>query len=316
MSLIHIALLNKLCGFRTFHLVLNCIVSQDFYGRYVKQPTASTPLPPHLFEDTKFVPYLKNAIGAIDGVHTLVYPPQSERAKCRNRKGQLSLNHLAACNFEMEFTYLLAGWEGSVADGFLFTEAVQNRGLSIPNGKYYLADAGFSFTDGLLVPFRGVRYHLREWAQGSEKPQNRNELYNLRHASYRNVVERIFGVMKRRWRIVREANSFSLVTNAKIISACAVLHNFIRKHDTDDNMEPWVDEQDEDIDNANNYSIGNLPGSSGTHGAAFARATMLRENIADAMWRDYQQVLEGRRTRRRGQAIRRREITRRQNNTV
>lgn len=31
------------------------------------------------------------------------------------------------------------------------------------------------------------------------RPQNREELYNLRHASARNVVERIFGVVKRRF---------------------------------------------------------------------------------------------------------------------
>jgi len=35
--------------------------------------------------------------------------------------------------------------------------------LSIPEGKYYLADAGYPLCDALLVPFRGVRYHLREW---------------------------------------------------------------------------------------------------------------------------------------------------------
>lgn len=33
----------------------------------------------------------------------------------------------------------------------------------IPNGKYYLADAGFALCDTLLVPYRNVRYHLQEW---------------------------------------------------------------------------------------------------------------------------------------------------------
>ena len=30
-------------------------------------------------------------------------------------------------------------------------------------GKYYLADAGFAIRDNCLVPYQGVRYHLREW---------------------------------------------------------------------------------------------------------------------------------------------------------
>jgi len=36
-------------------------------------------------------------------------------------------------------------------------------------GFYYLADAGFPSCGALLTPFRGVRYHLREWAHGNQK---------------------------------------------------------------------------------------------------------------------------------------------------
>jgi len=37
--------------------------------------------------------------------------------------------------------------------------------LTIPEGQYYLADAGFGVCDALLVPYRGVRYHLAEWGR-------------------------------------------------------------------------------------------------------------------------------------------------------
>jgi hypothetical protein len=30
-------------------------------------------------------------------------------------------------------------------------------------GKYYLADSGFPLCDVLMTPYRGVRYHLKEW---------------------------------------------------------------------------------------------------------------------------------------------------------
>src|SRR5882672_4067215 len=33
----------------------------------------------------------------------------------------------------------------------------------VPEGKFYLADAGYPLCDVLLVPFHGVQYHLREW---------------------------------------------------------------------------------------------------------------------------------------------------------
>ena len=35
--------------------------------------------------------------------------------------------------------------------------------LKVQPGKYYLADAGFSLASALLIPYRGVRYHLAEW---------------------------------------------------------------------------------------------------------------------------------------------------------
>jgi hypothetical protein len=39
------------------------------------------------------------------------------------------------------FVYILAGWEGSAADGRVLEDAL-NKGFNIPSGKYYLADAG------------------------------------------------------------------------------------------------------------------------------------------------------------------------------
>lgn len=35
--------------------------------------------------------------------------------------------------------------------------------FKIPKGKYYLADAGYGIQTGILPPYRGVRYHLKEW---------------------------------------------------------------------------------------------------------------------------------------------------------
>lgn len=61
----------------------------------------------------------------------------------------------------------MTGWEGSTADGRLW-EAARAIDLTIPNGKYWLADAGFPHCDLLLVPYRNVRYHLKEWAKGNQ----------------------------------------------------------------------------------------------------------------------------------------------------
>ncbi|KIL55985.1 hypothetical protein M378DRAFT_53883, partial [Amanita muscaria Koide BX008] len=58
--------------------------------------------------------------------------------------------------------YVLSGWEGSAADATVYNDA-RSTGFPIPADKFYLADAGYATCDELLVPYRGVRYHLAEW---------------------------------------------------------------------------------------------------------------------------------------------------------
>jgi hypothetical protein len=41
--------------------------------------------------------------------------------------------------------------------------------FQVPAGKYYLADAGYPLCDKLLVPYRGVRYHLAEWSRADTR---------------------------------------------------------------------------------------------------------------------------------------------------
>lgn len=52
----------------------------------------------------------------------------------------------------MQFLYVLTGWDGSVTDAFLFTDACLNS-VHIPEGYYYLGDAGFPVCETLLVPY-------------------------------------------------------------------------------------------------------------------------------------------------------------------
>jgi hypothetical protein len=105
---------------------------------------------------------------------------------------------------------VLSGWEGSVADLTLWLEARRIGALDIPEGRFVLRDAGFANCDTCITPYRGVRYHLKEWAKGSRRPQNKEELFNLRHAKLRNVIERIFRVMKARFKILTLLRAFKM----------------------------------------------------------------------------------------------------------
>ena len=66
----------------------------------------------------------------------------------------------------MRFTYTLTGWEGSATDARVYDDAITSD-LHIPEGKYLLADEGYPLRRELLVPYRGVRYHLAEWGRAN-----------------------------------------------------------------------------------------------------------------------------------------------------
>jgi hypothetical protein len=84
----------------------------------------------------------------------------------RSHKGRISTNVLAACTFDLQLCYLLTGWEGSAADSHVFDDA-HKTDFAITPGTYFLADAGFPSCDALLVPYRGICYHLQEWNQSN-----------------------------------------------------------------------------------------------------------------------------------------------------
>ncbi|KZT51836.1 hypothetical protein CALCODRAFT_418983, partial [Calocera cornea HHB12733] len=170
---------------RLFNQVLDALTSPEVYNAYVQLPENS--IPPGIRLESRFYPWFKDCLAAIDGSHIPANPGSEEKARYRDRKGATSINVLAACTFDMRFCYVLSGWEGSVADSTLFHDA-RAHDLLIPTGRYYLADAGFASCDVLLVPYRGVRYHLREWhAVRNRRPSTAKELFNYRHASARNV---------------------------------------------------------------------------------------------------------------------------------
>lgn len=187
---------------------------------------------------------------------------------------------LAACDFNMNFTYVLPGWEGSAHDSRVLDDAM-GKGFSVPQGHHYLADAGYSSNlPYLLVPYQKVRYHLKEQLQSQCKPQDMYELFNLRHASLRNVVERIFGVLKARFRILLLApRGYSLETQVKVLYALTAAHNFMNSCGQD----PWIEKPHSEADDTT-ADTGYMPEYSSQNNSR-------RDDIARLMWREYQVYL-------------------------
>jgi hypothetical protein len=76
---------------------------------------------------------------------------------------------------------------------------------------------------GFLPPYRDTRYHLREF--GVRRPQNPRGVFNLRHSSLRVTVERAFGSLKSRFRILYNKPFYPYQTQVKVVLAYCILHN-------------------------------------------------------------------------------------------
>ena len=136
-----------------------------FYTTFVKLPDANSPPPDYIQSSPKLSPFFDAALGAIGGTHINCSLSAEERSTSRNCKGVLTQNCLAACSFDLRFTYMLSGWEGSTTDSTLFHDS-HEVDLFVPPGRYYLADASFASCNVLLVPYQNVRYRLHEWKYG------------------------------------------------------------------------------------------------------------------------------------------------------
>ncbi|XP_062100238.1 uncharacterized protein LOC133806123 [Humulus lupulus] len=157
-------------------------------------------VPEEILKDFRYMPHFKNCIGAIDGVHVNAVIPPEDQVPFVGRKGIPTQNVMAICNFDMQFIYAYAGWEGSA------------------HGKYYLVDAGYPQITGFLGPYKGQRYHLPQFQRGS-KPTGYKEVFNQAHSSLRSVIERTFGVWKKRWKILRDMPSYPYQKQVKIVIA-------------------------------------------------------------------------------------------------
>ena len=113
-------------------------------------------------------------------------------------------------------------------------------------GKYYLVDSGYPNRTGYLAPFKGNTYDLPEFRLRRQRaPQGKFKIFNFLHSSLRKVIERVFGVLKQKWRILKAMPSFSPRRQKHIIIACMALHNFIRDSKLSDEE---FDKCDEDED--------------------------------------------------------------------
>lgn len=142
---------------------------------------------------------------------------------------------MALVNAKYEFIFVDVGAEGKASDGgvwkktslFDYLEDPENhlnfpapcvvQGIRDPIPFYFVADDAFALGGNLLKPYS---------MQGISA---RNRIFNYRLSRSRMVVENAFGILSTRFRIFRKEITMHPNGAEKIVLACTVLHNFLRR---------------------------------------------------------------------------------------
>ncbi|KAK4885926.1 hypothetical protein RN001_002197 [Aquatica leii] len=157
----------------------------ELYGRYINMP--------HTENDIRSV---QNKFYRIARFPRTSIPGCDDGEIFRNRKSYFSINIQAVCGANLKIVDVVARWPGSTHDATVFMNS----------------DSGYPIKNYFLTPL--------------SNPNNRQErLYNESHIRSRNVVERLFGVWKRRFPILAYGIRLKLDTAMAVIVATAVLHN-------------------------------------------------------------------------------------------
>lgn len=70
--------------------------------------------------------------------------------------------------------------------------------------RYYLVDSGYKLDKGYLVPYCDKRYHKRDFEGIGDAQMGNHDIFNYAHSSLRVAVEHSFGVLKKRWTILKD----------------------------------------------------------------------------------------------------------------
>lgn len=166
-------------------------------------------------------------LGALDGTHIPIKPPRGLETDYFNYKKYHSVVMLATVNADLLFTYVNIGAPGRCNDASIYNRCVLSEVIEDPiYSRYFMilnnqklqshliADSAFALSRTLLKPF----------PDRVDMPKTQST-FNYRLSRARCSVERAFGALKNRFRLLHRKLEFNLNNTIKIIKASAILHN-------------------------------------------------------------------------------------------
>ncbi|GFQ72962.1 nuclease HARBI1 [Trichonephila clavata] len=153
--------------------------------------------------------------GALDcSLIKILNPGGSLAETFRCRKGFFALNVQTVSDPDLSIRNIVVRWPGSTHDSTVFDHSYLRAHVEteVPSSYHLLGDSGYPLRSYLMTPF------LNPVGAGQVR-------YNAAHARARNVIERQYGVWKKRFSCIDTPFRCSLETAQTVIVATAVLHN-------------------------------------------------------------------------------------------
>lgn len=189
------------------------------------------------------IAHFPHCIGAVDCTHVRILSPGGDNAESfRNRKNFFSLNVQTIADADLKIRNIVARYPGSAHDSRIFRNSRVCHLLE--NGHFgdslIVGDSGYRLTPYLLTP-------LLQTTNEAEA------LYNESLIRTRNVVERSYGIWKRRFPALAMGLRVKLETTQAVIVASAILHNIAC--DKRINIPPIDNDQEAAINLVNNVNM-------------------------------------------------------------
>lgn len=190
------------------------IIARHLFRAVVRFPDASQL--PGVMRDFYEIAHFPGVTGCIDGTHVRIKSPRGNDAEVyRNRKQAFSVNVQVVSGPMLQFFDVAVSWPGSAHDSRLYDNyrvRVMYEQHRVPG--LLLGNMGYACSSFLMTP-------LHEPGPVNS-PEGR---YNKAHMKTRNSIEMAFGVWKSRFPCLNMKLQHKPHNAARIIIACAALHN-------------------------------------------------------------------------------------------
>ena len=201
------------------------------------------------FQELHGIPYV---VGAVDGSHIPIVASRLHAADYYNRKGFYSILLQGVVCSKCLFWDFDIGWAGSMHDANLWgrTDIRQYCEAGKLSPYALVGDAAYPCRPWMLAPFKGNKDGL-----------SREEYHwNYVQSSTRMCIERAFGMLKGRWRILLKRLDVHLKNVPDLVSTCLVMHNMCLIFGDHFWKDEWMWEATDEVHNG--LATARVPGAS------------------------------------------------------